>query len=120
MYRWIIDDSIIMFIVVLIMVLICVMLVGLFFGIGYVLDPDHLHIDAWIFGKLDVPYSSITDISRSKRSMTENAACLSMDRIEIKCGKNKFYTISPRDPNGFLRAMAVFYPPALNAIKERP
>lgn len=87
-------------------------MLGMLYGIRYEIFFDHIHIRAWVFGKWDVYYSDILHIRKSEHS--DNTACLSSKRIEIRT-KDGIVTISP-DRDAFLNELSEHFPEAKEAI----
>lgn len=77
--------------------------VWLAFSTHYTVDADSLRIRSGPF-RWTIPRADITEVTPSRSVLSSPA--LSLDRLAIRYGKRRTILVSPRDKEGFLRALA--------------
>lgn len=76
------------------------------FAIKYVLYSEHLYISCGIYGKIRVPYESISNVKATHNPLS--SAALSLDRIQIDYTENGYHQmvlISPVHKKEFIRKL---------------
>lgn len=74
-------------------------IIWLYLATKYEVTKDEITIYAGLY-KVNIPINSIISVTNTHNPLSSPA--FSLDRIEIKYGKNKMILISPKDKNGFL------------------
>lgn len=82
----------------------------------YVLEKEHLFVHSGPIRRT-IPLDSIRSVRPSRNPLSSPA--LSMDRLEIAYGRNKYVLISPLDRDEFLRQLEARLPEGKNVIRNR-
>ena len=83
--------------------LIYIFILYFFFNLKYTINKHVLKIKCGIISFTDIDINSITSVKNTKSILSSPAA--SFKRIEISYGKFDTVIISPKDKNGFIKAL---------------
>jgi hypothetical protein len=85
---------------VLVNTIIFAIIMHLFFSIRYEIEEQMLTIKAsfYTYPKIDIQKIKIIDLSNSWQS----SPAASLDRINLQCGKQGTFTVSPKDKQAFI------------------
>jgi len=93
---------------VVIQLLVMVIAGILFSRTYYIIEGDELLIRLWFFQYPSINIHDIRSVKKSKNPISAPAA--SLDRLAIRHGKMGFQLISPKDKEGFVRALLAVNP----------